>query len=154
MLFIVTHHLIIKDADTCGYMTSYDYPTDGWLGLFINGLVVGVNLFILISRYFGIKHIVKPLFKLGIDLVVYGLIAYLIGVLFLGISFSISGLIHGIDIHNWFVIHFALLVLSAPILEAALQGKSSDCLFRWIVLPLIINVFFGYLLGNINVNGH
>ena len=41
MLFIVTHHLIIKGADTCGYITSYDYSIDGWFGLFINGLVVG-----------------------------------------------------------------------------------------------------------------
>lgn len=41
MLFIVAHHLIIKGADTCGYITPYDYHSDGWLGLFINGLVVG-----------------------------------------------------------------------------------------------------------------
>lgn len=41
MLFIVTHHLIIKGAGTCGYMTPYDYNRDGWFGLLVNGLVVG-----------------------------------------------------------------------------------------------------------------
>lgn len=111
-------------------------------------------MFILISGYFGIRHLLKPLLKLFIDLTVYGLIAYLVGVIFFGIDFSLGGLIHGIDIHNWFVVHFALLVLSAPILEASLQGRSSECLIKWIILLVIINVFFGYILGYVNTNGY
>lgn len=46
---------------------------------------------------------------------VYGIIAYIVGVVFLGVDFSIKGLIKGIDIHNWFVVNFAVLVLTAPI---------------------------------------
>lgn len=41
MLFIVTHHLFIKGADTCGYLTPYSYDKDGWLGLFVNSLAIG-----------------------------------------------------------------------------------------------------------------
>lgn len=111
-------------------------------------------MFILISGYFGIRHIVKPLLKLFIDLTVYGLIAYSVGVIFFGIDFSLGGLVHGIDVHNWFVVHFALLILSAPILEASMEGKNPECLIRWIVLLLIINVVFGYVLGYVNINGY
>jgi len=96
MIFIVTHHLIIKGADTCGYLTTYDLKKDGCLGLFINGLaIVGV-----------------------------------------------------------FVIHFALLVLVAPILEVALKGKDERTVGKWVILLLIVNVFFGFLLGYVNDNGY
>ncbi len=55
MLFIVCHHLVIKGADTCGYVTPYTYEKDGLIGIFINSFVVGgVNLFVLISGYFGV----------------------------------------------------------------------------------------------------
>lgn len=155
MLFIVCHHLVIKGADTCGYVTPYTYEKDGLIGIFINSFVVGgVNLFVLISGYFGIRKLIQPLLKLGIDLVVYGLIAYILGVLFLHIDFSISGMAHGIDLHNWFVIHFALLILMSPILESALQGQTSKTLQKWIFLLLIINVVFGYILGYVNINGY
>lgn len=41
MLFIVCHHLVIKGADTCGYVTPYTYEKDGLIGIFINSFVVG-----------------------------------------------------------------------------------------------------------------
>lgn len=155
MLFIVCHHLVIKGADTCGYVTPYTYEKDGLIGIFINSFVVGgVNLFVLISGYFGIRKLLQPLLKLGVDLVLYGLIAYVLGVLLFHIDFSISGIAHAIDVHNWFVIHFAMLVLMSPILEAALQGKSSIILIKWMLLLLIINVVFGYILGYVNINGY
>lgn len=63
-------------------------------------------------------------------------------------------MIRGIDIHNWFVIQFALLILTAPILETALKRKSASVIGRWTLLLLIVNVVFGYILGYVNVNGY
>ena len=40
ILGIIIHHLIIKGADTCGYVHTYDLQKDGVMGLFINSLVV------------------------------------------------------------------------------------------------------------------
>lgn len=49
MLMIILHHLVIKGADTCGYLTPYNI-SDGLLGEVINSLIIsGVDLFILIS---------------------------------------------------------------------------------------------------------
>lgn len=56
---IVLHHLVINGIDVCGYNTDFDgekYNGGGYIGIIINSLTVyGVNLFILISGWFGIK---------------------------------------------------------------------------------------------------
>lgn len=41
MFGIVLHHLVIKGASTCGYVTPYNYEKDGFIGLILNSLVVG-----------------------------------------------------------------------------------------------------------------
>lgn len=41
MFGIVLHHLVIKGASTCGYVTPYDSEKDGIAGLIINSFVVG-----------------------------------------------------------------------------------------------------------------
>ena len=41
MFGIVLHHLVIKGASTCGYVTPYNYEKDGFVGLILNSLVVG-----------------------------------------------------------------------------------------------------------------
>lgn len=40
MMFIVCHHLIIKGANTCGYINGYALDRDGYIGLIINSLCV------------------------------------------------------------------------------------------------------------------
>ena len=68
MLFIVTHHLVIKGADTVGYVTPYDVNTHGIAGVIINSMVVGgVKLFVLITGWYGIKHIGKGFIRLLVD---------------------------------------------------------------------------------------
>ena len=39
MLFIVCHHLVIKGADTCGYVTPYTYEEFGLMGCYIMSVV-------------------------------------------------------------------------------------------------------------------
>lgn len=41
MFGIVLHHLVIKGASTCGYVTPYNYENDGLIGLILNSLVIG-----------------------------------------------------------------------------------------------------------------
>lgn len=41
MFGIVLHHLVIKGASTCGYVTPYNYEKDGFIGLILNSLVIG-----------------------------------------------------------------------------------------------------------------
>ena len=41
MFGIIVHHLVIKGASTYGYVETYDYDRDGYMGLILNSLVVG-----------------------------------------------------------------------------------------------------------------
>ena len=53
MFLIVSHHVLIKGAETCGYTSPYSIQKDGIIGLCLNGLAIdGVNVFILISGWF------------------------------------------------------------------------------------------------------
>lgn len=148
MLFIIVHHHLTNVAQTCGYDTLYDYNKDGIAGVIINGSVVGgVNLFVMISGYFGVRHTLRKLLKLFIDVIFFGSIAYLISLLFLPYTFSISSLFASIDFrYYWFVTHYVILVLIAPILEYALKGQNSIVVGKWVLIFFVINVIFGFFL--------
>ena len=51
MLFIVTHHLLIKGASTWGYLEPYDYNKDGLFGLFAESLIVGGGKSICLNKW-------------------------------------------------------------------------------------------------------
>ena len=56
IFFITIHHLVIRGADTCGYSIPYTFD-QGYIGIIINCFcIIGVNIFILISGWFGIKN--------------------------------------------------------------------------------------------------
>lgn len=154
MLMIIFHHLVIKGADTCGYLTPYNI-SDGLLGGVINSLIIsGVDLFILISGYFGSKNITYNIIRLILDVAIYGLICFGISII-LGISFSVKGLISSMSIfNNWFVLHFILLLMFSPILEAALNNIQIRTLRIWIILLAIVNVIFGWGKGVFNIDGY
>ena len=56
--------------------------------------------------------------------------------------------------NNWFVLHFILLLMFSPILEAALSNIQIKTLRIWIILLVIINILFGWGKGVFNVNGY
>ena len=63
ILCVVLHHLLIDELYQCGYHS----PSDGsdFIPLFINGLaIIGVNLFVLISGWFGIKSPRRSIFRI------------------------------------------------------------------------------------------
>lgn len=41
ILGIILHHLIIKGASTCGYVTPYNFNKDGIFGVILNSFIVG-----------------------------------------------------------------------------------------------------------------
>ena len=154
MLMIILHHLVIKGADTCGYLTPYNI-SDGLLGEVINSLIIsGVDLFILISGYFGSRNITYNIIRLILDVAIYGLICFAVSMI-LGTSFSVKNLISSMSIfNNWFVLHFILLLMFSPILESALSNIQIRTLRVWIILLTIVNVIFGWGKGVFNIDGY
>lgn len=77
-----------------------------------------MNLFILISGWYGVKRIVPQIIRLIIDCFVYSLIANVFCVLVLGYLFSWSELFFSYFFtHNWFVAAFIMFLLLIPLVE-------------------------------------
>ena len=56
MFFVVIGHLVINGANTVGLLTPYNVENDGIAGVIIHSSVVGgVNLFIMITGWYGVK---------------------------------------------------------------------------------------------------
>lgn len=113
-----------------------------------------VNLFILVSGYFSIHHTLKPILRLIVDLVIYNTIAYIIATILFGIDFSFIGIVKSIDIHNWFVLNYAILVLVAPMLELYFKNLDRKAIGKSCIVLLIVNVIFGWFWGVVNDNGY
>jgi len=156
-IFLITlHHLTINNLDVCGYNTAYNYYNDGVGGVFLNSMAIcGVNLFILISGWFGIKRIWSNIIRLIVDVVIIGLINITICYFLFGympswndISWTCSYL------NNWFILHFIILILCSPIIEQALSNTSSKDLGRALICLSIVVLYFGYYQQVLNPNGY
>ena len=156
IIMVITHHLVIKSAQTCGYTRPFSFDDDGVLGLVINSLVVGgVNIFILISGWFGIKKIGSQIIRLIIDCFIYCMITNLFCIFVLGYPFSISELLYSCNfMNNWFVFAFILFLLLSPIVERAMINIDSKTLGYFILLLTIVNVVFGFGVGMYKHNGY
>lgn len=156
MFFIVTHHLVIKGADTAGYITPYNVMTHGMTGVLINSFVVGgVNMFVLITGWYGVKHVWKGMLRLFVDCVVFGAVSYGLLLLLSNHAFNLKELVISmIFTKNWFVVAYMMLLLLAPIIEKSLVDVNIRQLSYWLFLLTVFNLFFGYYLGVVNNNGY
>lgn len=121
MLFIISLH--VK-----GYFEGYNFQGNNtFQNMYGHGLRIflhcfcniGVNLFFMLSGYFGIKFSNKKVFKFIYDIYLYTIILTLIGVIFKFIPvniFTIFQLI--VPFRNyWFVIVYLVLMLISPYLN-------------------------------------
>ena len=75
MLMITIGHFLIR-TDTCGYTSPYQNNISSVIGIsLLSFFIIGVNVFVLISGYFGIKHITKSILRLVVDCVLFGSVA-------------------------------------------------------------------------------
>lgn len=154
MMMIVLLHLLIKGADTCGYTRPY-LMSDGISGGGINSLIIsGVDIFILISGYFGCRNALYNIVRLVLDMAIYGAICFFFAIAFGGET-SLRLVLSSMWIFsNWFVVHFIVLLLLSPMIEKALKHVMSRELGYWIIMLAIVNVVLGFVYTNINSNGY
>lgn len=151
MFFITIHHNLIYGIGACGYgEAAKDIPYNGTIPLIddiLNGMcVVGVNLFIIITGWFGIRSVKDSLLRL--------LDAYIICVCFFAIernTFSSSTWDMG---GWWFLPEFTILVLLSPIIENSIKGISRNKFLWFLFLLTIVNELFGYCWMHSNPSGY
>ena len=105
--------------------------------------MICVDLFILISGWFGIHSTLKGIGKLVYQTIFLALFSFIVCILFGFTKFSIGGLWHctfGIFSVYWFVWAYILLVIVSPVLNAYVETASRSQL-KWLLC-----LFYGFAL--------
>lgn len=159
MLFILIHHFIIivfyPDLTVRdGIIDSYRIA-----GIIINGFTyVGVNCFILISGYYGIKFRLKSLFNLYCICAFYALLTTLLRYGLTGFRFD-RGFLYTVFLpfsHSkwWFITCYVVLFLLSPILNSAIQKLDHRKFVLSVVVLTVLNVYLGFYWHVYNINGY
>lgn len=153
MMFIVVHHFLIASE-------AVDYSRLSLRGgEIINGfVVVGVNCFILISGYFGIRFKVEKVFYLffciGGVLVADFCLNRFFGSAFC-LSYALRQIIPFSSRANWFVPAYIALMCFSPMLNRALERMDKDELKKNVVLLTIVNIYaYATGISSISPNGY
>lgn len=108
-----------------------------------------VDIFVLISGYFGIKLSLKPILHLEIQSLFYGYCKIIV-LLLMGIGFGRADLFPTIGGTWWFVTCYMLLMLASPIINAGVQQLSNRQLLFIILAWNIINGLGSIVKNEIN----
>lgn len=133
MMFIVMHHLTINgyglQPGLVGKSTisiSSSYAT--FLAMLNSIFVIGVNVFFLVSGYFGIRFKLKRLLKVIAEVYFYSIVLNLLAVLF-GFSRISLGNIRKIIfpfLDYWFIYAYVLLYVLSPLINVGLERISEN----------------------------
>lgn len=152
MSFIVLHHFIYHGLGLFNYLLGKSDFFDGIeVALILNSfLIIGVNLFIMISGYYLIKFNSKSLVKLYVVCAIYGVLTYLVSPflvderviniqgVFIRLLFPISYPTY------WFITHYVILMLLSPFINHFLKNNNQNQILLLILTFFIINVWFGF----------
>ena len=159
MLFILIHHfivhalfpdLLVRDGDIGAYRVAC---------IVINGFVyVGVNCFILISGYYGIKFKFRSLFNLYCICAFFALLTALMKSFVTEVQFDKS-LVYSVLLpfsHSdwWFIKCYVALFLISPVLNGAARNLGRKEFITAIALLTVLNVYLGYYWHQHNVDGY
>lgn len=164
IFFVVVHHLLLFGADQCGYLSDFSPSASSVAAVLINSVVVtGVSLFVMITGWFGARCVWRPMARLVVECAFFGVVAWLIGLCLQDLTgFSGAHLRWGwrecfnsMKFTNWwFMAHYLMLLLWAPLLEAALKSVDRRGMERIVLCLLVFNVLFGYFGGYVNASGY
>lgn len=132
----------------------------GYLKLFIESLtIIGVNCFVLISGFYGIKPKIKNLLSLYIQCTFIAAFIYTIMYLIGYINISVKDIIKiflPFSRGQWFITAYVGLYLISPILNKAISYFNKKEFIYSIILLTTLNIYFGWIYLNsvINSNGY
>ncbi len=162
--FVVLHHVLLFGAGGCGYLSPFSADAKGVTCVAVNSVAVtGVNLFVMISGWFGIHHVWKPAMRLMVECAVFGAVALALS-LCLSVLFPIdhvdstsvwTRLWHSVRFTNWwFVTHYLMLLLLSPLLEQSLKNICRRDFERVLAAFAVFTFIFGFGWGFVNASGY
>lgn len=117
------------------------------LRVFVEFLAIGcVNIFILISGYFGLNFSINKLLNLGFQIMFFALVSLLITC-----SFSVKSLLElfCLDGSLWFVCSYLLLMFFAPILNSFVENANKHDLLLFILLFFSFQTIYGWIFHSV-----
>lgn len=126
----------------------------------VGGAYIGVNCFVLISGYYGIKLKLRSALNIYLICAIYALIGYLIHLYIDNAQVGKGLLYHSIFCisHSklWFVKCYVGLMLLSPMLNFAIDSMPKK-IYQWAIgLLTVLNVYFGFLWNDtiFNADGY
>lgn len=146
MLFILMLHVNFMSLGTPNSVDFNINPLTSFLRLEFEALaIVGVNVFVLISGWFGIRLRAKSVCKFVFQVLFWGVLVYAIAVL------------SGLNIHNsqtalkilsmqshWFVLQYLFLMLLSPILNAYIEKSGRQQLRKFLIYFFLLQTIFDW----------
>lgn len=134
--------MLLHTTQAIGYP---DYIPNNTTEFYFVGLtkavsVVAVNVFVMISGWFGIRYSIKGLFRFLFQVLFFAVVGYIMGILFKATTFSISDFCaQGLMLssrHYWFVGCYLLLFALSPILNLYCENATKRQ-FATVLLTLL-----------------
>lgn len=144
----------------CILHTSNWCMTDTKAALLSSFSVIGVNLFVMITGWWGVHNPLKSILKIWIEVVSLKIICCIVFSMLHATPISIMDMARSFWMGGyWFVTAYVGLLLFSPILERALELKQNESEHDWIrkftiiiVLLTVMNCVFGWLLKGVQIN--
>lgn len=163
ILMITVHHTLL-DGRLDGIIVNGENLINGWQWVvLLNGVVfIGVNVFILISGYYGIKFKWKGVFNLFVCCVYYMFLNFMVQKYMLGedgitrcliLRKSLTAMTHT---SKWFIPCYVALYFLSPLLNAAIDSMTKKQYLYGLGILSAYCLWFGYVryAGVFNNNGY
>lgn len=160
IMMIISHHIIVHGLDLRSITNSnFQVKDSTYIELVLNSFfVIGVNGFVFVSGYFGIKFNIKRIISILIQAVFYSLTFYLIAFAMNQIEFSLASFWKAFFPIStnvwWFITTYIGLYFIAPFLNAGMKSIEKQELSYVFLGLFILNCILGSYWGGISGNGY
>lgn len=155
ILFVTCHHFLLF-----GVYGGKAGGNDVGFWLLNSFIYIGVNCFILISGYFGIRAKVKGFLNLYLIIAFYSLLCFTCNCLLDTCDFNVKSVIINAFFcishkGDWFIQGYVVLFLSAPLINRALEKIDRGGYLIILLLYTVMNEYFGYFwkTPSFNIDG-
>jgi len=149
MFCVLMVHTTFK---ACGAPGQEEITQAPWESLYFCTIaslsLIGVNCFVLISGYFGIKPRLKGILNFLFIVYFYRFGLYCSGILSAGGGISSKMLLKLLDPFSgeWFVGAYLGMYLLSPMMNAFMEKASREVLRKYVIVLLVLELMFGWLV--------
>lgn len=158
MLMIISHHVIVHGFGLKNITSpNYNINNSTYIEILLNSFfVIGVNGFVFISGYFGIKFNLRKIISIVIQAISYSVLFYLAFCLINNEDYDIISLLKSfLPISRnvwWFITTYIGLYFMAPFLNAGIKNIAKKELVYILIGLFILNCFSSYIFSGISKN--